>query len=60
VTACAVHAKACGQFATCTVRVPLRRIRERIVEALSTCTVSEMASDSDQSRPVPDRQEVRA
>jgi FeS assembly SUF system regulator len=46
VTACSAHNERCGQFATCNVRDPLWKIRERIVTALSTCTVSEMASES--------------
>jgi len=46
VTACSAHNERCGQFATCNVRDPLWKIRERIVTALSTCSVSEMASES--------------
>jgi FeS assembly SUF system regulator len=46
VTACSVHNERCGQFATCNVRDPLWKIRERIVTALSTCSVSEMASET--------------
>jgi len=46
VTACSVHAGRCGQFAKCNVRDPLWRIRERIVEALTTCSVSEMVAES--------------
>jgi FeS assembly SUF system regulator len=45
VTACSTHADKCGQFAKCNVRDPLWRIREIILSALSTCTVSELASE---------------
>ena len=47
VTACSALQSGCGQFATCNVRDPLWKIRERIVLALSTCSVSEMAADGD-------------
>ena len=46
VTACSAHSQRCGQFATCNVRDPLWKIRERILSALSTCSVHEMAADS--------------
>jgi DNA-binding IscR family transcriptional regulator len=46
VTACSAHNEQCGQFARCNVRDPLWKIRERIVTALATCSVSEMASES--------------
>jgi FeS assembly SUF system regulator len=45
VTACSTLPSRCGQFATCNVRDPLWRIRERIMLALSTCSVSEMAAE---------------
>ncbi len=45
VTACSAHADKCGQFAKCNVRDPLWRIREIILSALSTCTVSELADE---------------
>jgi FeS assembly SUF system regulator len=45
VTACSVQTERCGQFAKCNVRDPLWRIRERIVSALATCSVSEMAAE---------------
>ena len=51
VTACGAHAKVCGQFATCNVRDPLWRIRERIVEALATCSLLEMAAESAAQAP---------
>lgn len=45
VTACSSHAGRCGQFAKCNVRDPLWKIREVIVSALRSTTVSELASD---------------
>lgn len=52
VTACSGVPFRCGQFATCNVRDPLWKIRERIVSALTTCSVSEMAADADrEGRP---------
>jgi Rrf2 family protein len=41
----------CEQFATCTVRDPLWRIRERILSVLQTVTVADM--DAQVRRPVP-------
>ncbi len=46
VTACSHANDQCGQFAKCNIRDPLWRIRERIVAALATCSVSEMAAES--------------
>ncbi len=46
VTACSAHADRCGQFAKCNVRDPLWRVREIILSALATCTVSELANDT--------------
>jgi Rrf2 family protein len=51
VTACSTHAERCGQFAKCNVRDPLWRIREIIVSALATTTVSALASDTDPVSP---------
>jgi len=45
VTACSAHAGRCGQFEKCNVRDPLFRIREIIVSALATTSVSSLASD---------------
>jgi FeS assembly SUF system regulator len=53
VTACSAINERCGQFATCNVRDPLWKIRERIVTALATCSVSEMASESQPTAAVP-------
>ncbi len=46
VTACVTDEGACDQFAKCSVRDPLRRVRERIVAALDECTIAELASDT--------------
>jgi Rrf2 family protein len=47
VTACSTEKHDCEQYAKCSVRDPLWQIRERIVAALGTVTLSEMASDQD-------------
>ena len=46
VTACSTEAENCDQYAKCNVRDPLWRIRERIISALTTCTLQEIASDT--------------
>ena len=45
VTACSTEAENCGQYAKCSVRDPLWRIKDRIVAALSTCSLQEIATD---------------
>lgn len=45
-TACSETDEKCGQYSKCNVRDPLWRIKERILAALSTCTISEMAVDA--------------
>ncbi len=45
VTACSVEDERCDQYATCNVRDPLWRVRERILAALGDCTIAELASD---------------
>ena len=45
VTACSSEAENCDQYAKCNVRDPLWRIRERIISALTTCTLQEIATD---------------
>ena len=50
-TACSHVDERCEQFATCTVRDPLWRIRERILSVLQTVTVADM--DDQVRRPVP-------
>ena len=46
ITACSVDDELCDQYSKCNVRDPLWRIKERIVSALSTFTISEMAHDA--------------
>jgi Rrf2 family protein len=45
VTACSTEAENCDQYAKCSVRDPLWKIRERILSALSTCSLQEVSSD---------------
>jgi Rrf2 family protein len=46
VTACSTHDDHCGQYAKCNVRDPLWRIKDRILEALSTCSLAEIAAET--------------
>ena len=46
VTACSSENSDCEQYGKCNVRDPLWQIRERIVAALGTVTIAEMANDS--------------
>jgi FeS assembly SUF system regulator len=52
VTACSDANSDCEQYSKCSVRDPLWQIRERIVEALRTVTLSEMAADAVAAAPV--------
>ena len=45
VTACSIEAENCGQYAKCNVRDPLWRIKDRIVAALATCSLQEIAAE---------------
>ena len=45
VTACSTEAENCDQYAKCSVRDPLWRIRERILSALATCSLQEVCSE---------------
>jgi Rrf2 family protein len=47
VTACSTEKHDCEQYSKCNVRDPLWQIRERIVAALGTVTLSEMAAEQD-------------
>ena len=47
VTACTTEKHDCEQYSKCSVRDPLWQLRERIVAALGTVTLSEMASNQD-------------
>ena len=45
VTACSTEAENCGQFAKCSVRDPLWRIKDRILSALATCSLQEVSTE---------------
>ena len=45
VTACSTDAENCGQYAKCSIRDPLWRIKDRILSALATCSLQEIATD---------------
>jgi FeS assembly SUF system regulator len=53
VTACSTEAENCGQYAKCSVRDPLWRIKDRIVAALATCSLQEMAADPPLTEDIP-------
>jgi Rrf2 family protein len=44
-TVCGTTDERCEQFAKCNIRDPLHRIRERIIGALSSCTIAELVQD---------------
>ena len=46
VTACSTDNSDCEQYGKCSIRDPLWQIRERIVAALGTVTIAEMANDN--------------
>jgi FeS assembly SUF system regulator len=58
VTACSTEEENCEQYSKCSVRDPLWKIKERILVALQTCSVTELASEAAEpalisiSRPV--------
>jgi Rrf2 family protein len=45
-TSCSTEDEQCEQFTKCNVRDPLWRIKDRIVAALATCSLAEIASDT--------------
>jgi len=45
VTACSTTDSDCDQYSKCSVRDPLWRIKDRIVKALATSTIAELAMD---------------
>ena len=45
VTACSTGVESCGQYAKCSVRDPLWRLKDRIVAALATCSLDEITAD---------------
>ncbi len=44
VTACSTEDEQCEQFTKCNIRDPLWRIKDRILDALSTCSLAEISS----------------
>jgi Rrf2 family protein len=46
VTACSTDAENCDQYGKCSVRDPLWRIKDRILSALATCSLQEVATDA--------------
>ena len=46
VTACSTADDRCDQYSKCSVRDPLWRIKDRIVAALSACTIFELVVDA--------------
>ncbi len=52
-TACSTGDERCDQYSKCNVRDPLWRIKDRIVEALATCTLFELAAEPTAAAPVP-------
>ncbi len=54
VTACSTDSDAgCEQYGKCSIRDPLWRIKERIVAALGTVSLAEMATEGDAPQPAP-------
>lgn len=53
VTACSTDDHNCDQYSKCSVRDPLWKIKNRILDALNTVSVAEMAAEADAPAPVP-------
>src|ERR671912_1013983 len=53
VTACSDTDHNCDQYTKCSIRDPLWKIKNRILDALNTVSVAEMAAESDTPPPVP-------
>ena len=56
VTSCSTEDSSCEQYGKCSIRDPLWRIKERIVAALGTVSLAEMAAEADgppQAQPAP-------
>jgi len=52
ITSCVTHRGECDQTTTCTVREPLRRVNDSILEVLNKVTISQMTEDSPSSEVV--------
>ena len=53
VTACSEDDHNCDQYTKCSIRDPLWKIKNRILESLNTVSVAEMAADIDAPAPAP-------
>jgi FeS assembly SUF system regulator len=51
VTACSTDDEQCDQFEKCNVRDPLWRIKDRILTALSTCSLAEITTETPYQAP---------
>lgn len=51
VTACSSDSENCDQYGKCSVRDPLWRIKDRILSALATCSLQEVATESVEDAP---------
>lgn len=52
ITSCVTHRGQCGQLSSCTVREPLRRVNDSILEVLNKVTISQMTDESPSSEVV--------
>ena len=52
VTACSTEKNDCEQYSKCNIRDPLWQIRERIVAALGTVSLAEMAAEAVEPPPM--------
>ena len=53
VTACSTDDHTCDQYTKCSIRDPLWKIKNRILDALNTVSVAEMSQEADAPPPVP-------
>ncbi len=53
VTACSPDDHRCEQYSRCSIRDPLWRVRNRIVDALNTVTIAELAAENETPPPPP-------
>jgi Rrf2 family protein len=51
-TVCGDTDERCEQFAKCNIKDPLHKIRDRILGALSACTIAELCHDPSPGEPV--------
>lgn len=52
ITSCVTHRGHCDQVGTCTVREPLRRVNDSILDVLNKVTISQMTDDSPSSEVI--------